>query len=383
MTTERLFDLDSHIFEFAATVLSCEEKSGKFYTVLDKTAFFPEAGGQYGDRGVIENANVLDTQIKDGIIYHITDAPLAVGASVYCKLDRKRRFGFMQNHSGEHIVSGLVYEKFGFQNVGFHLGEELATLDFDGMLDRKSLDEIERLANERVWQNLDVRAYCPTADELKKINYRSKKELEGDIRIVEIENTDICACCAPHVKKTGEIGLIKLLLTEKMRGGTRIGLKCGGFALSDYQNKFSNITDISVRLSAKPENAAAAVQVLEDKLKAEKAAANELKRSLCSLLVSSAEPSVPYVFAEGLDRVALCSLADRLYRTYGGVRAAFSPENGGFTLAFCGQEGELSALFGRFKSCLNVRGGGRGEMVQGSVSASRDDIEKFFTDEVK
>ncbi len=378
MCTVRLFDEDSHIFEFSATVISCDQAEAGFKVVLDKTAFFPEGGGQYGDRGFIDSVAVTDTQIENGIIYHFTDKPLEIGTEVKGALDKKRRFAFMQNHSGEHIISGLVHKRYGFDNVGFHLGEDFATLDFNGILNREQLDEIELLANERVWQNLPIKAYYPTKDELSKTDYRSKKELDGEVRLVVIENTDVCACCAPHVKKTGEIGAIKLLDTEKMRGGTRIVLKCGYFAVEDYKCKYANIADISARLSAKQENAASAVAALEEKLNAEKQANAALKKKMAQMLVDSIPKEQRTVVVDGFDRVALQTLADGLHKTYGGIRAVFSQEGEAFAFVICGDEVELNARFAEFKSQFAVRGGGRGCMVQGSVAGEIEQIKKFF-----
>lgn len=378
MTTVRLYDENSHLSEFTATVLSCEKCDGGFSVVLDRTAFFPEGGGQYGDRGRLNDAAVLDTQILCGTVHHITDRPFNTGDTVRGSLDFKRRFAFMQNHSGEHIVSGIIHSLYGFDNVGFHLAEDFVTLDFNGVLDRAQLDAVENIANERVWQNLDVRAYYPSNEEIRQLEYRSKKALSGAVRIVEIENTDICACCAPHVSKTGEIGIIKLLDTEKMRGGTRILMKCGAFALADYRDKYSNIHSISARLSAKQENAAQAVEQLEQKLNAAKGETAELKRRMAAQIINSFDSDRMFLFQDNLDRSDIQSLADGLHRTYGGVRAVFSPAQNGFAFAICGGEEELSALFAEFKGALCVRGGGRDGMVQGSVSAAREEIVEFF-----
>ena len=378
MTTVKLYDGDSHLSEFTATVISCEKCGGGFSVVLDRTAFFPEGGGQYGDRGRLNGAAVLDTQLSDGTVRHITDRPFDVGDTVSGSHDFKRRFAFMQNHSGEHIVSGIIHSLYGLDNVGFHLAEDFVTLDFNGILDREQLDRVENLANEKVWQNLGVRAYYPSADELRNLEYRSKKALSGDVRIVEIDDTDICACCAPHVSKTGEIGIIKLLDTEKMRGGTRILMKCGAFALADYRDKYLNIHSISARLSAKQENAAMAVEQLEEKLSAAKAETAVLKRRMSAQIINSFDGDRIFLIADGLERDELRIVADGLYRTYGGVRAVFSPAQNGFAFAICGEEEKLSVLFSTFKNKLSVRGGGRGGIVQGSVSAGREEISNFF-----
>ena len=250
MITQKLYDYDSHISEFEADVLSCQEIDGRYKTVLDRTAFFPEGGGQPCDTGTINGVHVFDVQIENDEIYHYTNAPLSEGDTVCCALDFKRRHAFMQNHTGEHIVSGILNDMYGFQNVGFHLGEEFATLDFNGELSREQLNEVELIANRKVWSNLPVKAYYPPKSELSTLPYRSKKELDGDIRIVHITDTDMCACCAPHVKNTGEVGIIKLLDTVRMRGGTRVVFKCGEYALHDYNNRYENAVHISNLLSS-------------------------------------------------------------------------------------------------------------------------------------
>ena len=212
--TEKLYDIDSFIKEFNATVLSCEKAENGYVVVLDKTAFFPEAGGQPSDIGFLNEAKVLDVQEEGEYIYHFTDKEITVGEVVSGSINFERRFDFMQQHSAEHIVSGVANRLFGCQNVGFHLSEDIVTLDFDIPLNREQILKVEELANKSVFENNKINCYYPNAQELERLNYRSKGGLEGEVRIVEIENTDMCACCAPHVQYTGQIGLIKLLSSE-------------------------------------------------------------------------------------------------------------------------------------------------------------------------
>ena len=377
--TVRLFDEDSYLMEFTAEVISCEPFGERWAVVLDKTAFFPEAGGQPSDRGTIDNAEVLDVRIdKDGVITHICDAP--VGSYSVCgRIDFERRFVFMQNHTGEHIVSGIVHKLYGLDNIGFHLSEdEFVTLDFNGDLTRTQLDDIEMRANKIVWNGAPIRAYYPSAEELKNICYRSKKELDGDIRIVSIEGADICACCAPHVKDASAVGIIKLLDTEKMHGGTRIVMKCGKWALCDYRIKYANVAGISAITSAKQEDTADAVEKLYTQLTAEKQRVSALKRRLISEMVKTADPDAGAFFEDGLDTKELQLFADGLYRAYGGIKGAFSPFNDGFAFAICGESEKLDAFFADFKSKFTVRGGGRNGMVQGTVNADADKIKLCF-----
>ncbi len=375
--TEKLYEIDAYLNEFNATVLDCVKNGDNYKTVLDKTAFFPEGGGQASDIGILDDAHVFDVQIENGIIYHYTDKALEIGSEILGKLNFDRRYSFMQNHTGEHIVSGISHQIFGVNNVGFHLGEGLVTLDFDKELTHNQLDEVEYLANKAVWGNLPVSAYYPTDGELANTDYRSKKEIDGAVRLVKIEDTDICACCAPHVKSTGEIGIIKLLDTERMRGGIRIVLKCGIFALQDYKNKYQNISKISALLSAKQENAADAVYALDNKLTAEIGKVNALKRKIAELVADAAPATQKCVFVEDCEIRDLQLIADRLHKLHGGIRGAFSGTDGSYSFAICGDD-TLDEFFKDFKSKLSVRGGGRGGMVQGSVDAEKEQIKLLF-----
>lgn len=377
MITERLYDNDAYQTEFSATVLDCAKYENGFKVILDKTAFFPEAGGQPSDKGTINGIKVTDVQIEDEKIVHFCESELDIGSIVPCKIDFERRFAFMQNHSGEHIVSGIVFKKYGLHNVGFHLNEEFVTLDFNGVLERNQIDEIELLANKVIWQNKKIKTYYPSKDELSKLSYRQKKELSGDIRIVEIEDTDMCACCAPHVKSTGEIGLIKLLSSEKMRGGIRIVMKCGEYALKDYNDKFKNITAIQNLLSAKPEETALAVNNLLEKFNDEKQKSKDLKKKLINYMANDTEDKV--LFAENFDIKELQSFADTLNKNKGETVLVFSErEKDNFNFALCGNETETNELFLKLKEKFNARGGGRNGMISGTVNAKEKEIIKEF-----
>lgn len=376
--TEKLYERNAYVKEFTAKVLECKASDNFYKIVLDKTAFFPEGGGQAADKGVLADVEIFDVQIENGNIYHYATKPLEIGGEVVGKINFDRRFNFMQNHTGEHIVSGIAHKLFGVNNVGFHLGEELVTIDFDKELIREQLDKIEYLANQKVWQNLPVKAYLPTEKELKKTEYRSKKEIDGAVRLVEIKDTDICACCAPHVKNTGEIGVIKLLDTEKMRGGIRIILKCGNFALQDYKNKYQNVSQISTLLSSKQENACEAVKKLEEKCTIANQKITELKKKIADVAVSAATQDDTCIFVDGCDVKELQLLADKLHKKFGGIRAVFSENTGNFSFAICAEDDELQELFAKFKSQFTVRGGGRGGMVQGTVEATSESINLFF-----
>ncbi len=375
--TQKLYETDAYLTRFNATVLDCIKHQDVFKVVLDKTAFFPEGGGQAADIGFLNDTKVIDVQIENEIIYHYTEKPFENGAQIVGELNAERRFSFMQNHTGEHIVSGIAHRLFGVNNVGFHLSENLVTLDFDKELTQQQLEEVEYLANKAVWGNIPVTVYYSADDELKNTDYRSKKEIDGAVRLVKIEGVDICACCAPHVKATGEVGIIKLLDTERMRGGIRIVLKCGNFALEDYKNKYQNIAKISAQLSAKQENAADAVAALENKLIAETAKTNSLKRKIAELIADTTPATQNCVFAEDCDIKDLQLIADKLHKTYGGIKGAFSGADNSYNFAICGDQA-LDEFFKAFKSKLPVRGGGRGGMVQGSVNADKTQIKLLF-----
>lgn len=376
--TEKLYEKDAYIKEFTATVIDCISADNAFKIILDKTAFFPEGGGQASDMGVLDETEIFDVQIEDKTIYHYAKEPIKVGSEIIGKIFFERRFFFMQNHTGEHIVSGIAHRYFGVNNVGFHLSEDFVTVDFDKELSREQLNIVEYLANQTVWQNLPVRAYFPTEEELEKTEYRSKKEIDGAVRLVEIKDTDICACCAPHVKNTGEIGIIKLLDTEKMRGGIRIILKCGNFALQDYKNKYQNVFQISTLLSAKQENAYESVQKLDEKCTIASQKITELKKKIADMAVSAASQNDTCIFVDGCDVKELQLLADKLHKKFGGIRAVFSENTGNFSFAICAEDDELQELFAKFKSQFTVRGGGRGGMVQGTVEATSESINLFF-----
>lgn len=376
--TERIYEKDSYIADFSAAVLECQKTDNGYAVVLDATAFFPEGGGQFGDTGTIDGVKVFDTQIKDGIIYHYTEDAVRLGTSVGCKLNFSRRFAFMQNHSGEHIVSAVTKKLYGLNNVGFHLGEDFVTVDFDGELTREQLCAIETAVNEYVWKNLPITAYYPMPTELESIDYRSKKQIDGDVRLVEIKGCDICACCAPHVKNTGEIGIVKLLDFERMRGGVRIVIKCGRFALDDYRVKYDNIANISALLSAKQDKAFESVNILDEKFTSERQKNIELKKKIADMTVDCADSSTKYIFLSDCETKDLQLIADRLYKKHGGIRAAFSGEDENFSFAICGNDAELQEFFAKFKAKLNVRGGGRNGMVQGAVLETAEKIKLCF-----
>ena len=277
MNTRRLFDEDPGLLTFSAAVISCEKEKNMYKAVLDETAFFPEEGGQTCDKGRLGGQEVVRVTEKDHIIYHYIKEPIIPGSTVNGSIDWEKRFSDMQQHTGEHIVSGLMHSRFGFDNVGFHLGSVYVTMDFNGTITEEELSEIELEANRAVVSNLPVCVTWPDDKTLSALAYRSKKELEGPVRIVEIPGIDVCACCAPHVRMTGEIGIIKLVRMESYKGGIRVYMLCGFRALADYDEKLKAVYSISEALSLKPEKTADGVKKLKSEQTSLKEQVNILK----------------------------------------------------------------------------------------------------------
>lgn len=379
--TEKLYDRDSFLKEFNATVLVCEKCENGWSVLLDKTAFFPEAGGQKADTGTLNDAKVSDVLIREENIYHITDRPFNVGETVTGKIDFDRRFDFMQQHSAEHIISGIAHSLYGCENVGFHLSDEIVTLDFDKALNLEQLLKIEETANRKVFECVKFNCYYPDSETLEKLSYRSKKELEGAVRIVEIEGTDMCACCAPHVKNAGQIGLIKLLDTEKLRGGIRIELKAGGRALADYNEKYENVRKISCDLAVSQNETALGVERLLGTLKEQKAEITSLRHEKIKIKTENfkANSQITALFEDNFSVKDLQIFADALHKSFGGIRAVFSQNGNGFLFCLCGDNG-FDNFFAEFKTTFSVKGGGRNGMAQGTVEADKKEIEKFFAD---
>ena len=372
MTTEKLYYMDSHLFDFEATVLDCRETEKGWALILDKTAFFPEGGGQPADTGSIGTVPVTDVRERGGEILHFCGEALPVGDHLPCRVEREQRLVRMQNHSGEHIVSGLAHRLFGCENVGFHMGEDCMTIDFDRELDWQQLTEIETLANRAVRDNLPVLCSFPEGEALKSLEYRSKLELTENVRIVEIPGIDRCACCAPHVERTGEIGLIKILDAERHRGGVRLSLCCGMLALRDYRVKQENIAAISQALSAKRhETAGAVARLLAEQQKGkERIAALSMELARLKAERCPATEGNLLVFDDVLDEVALRELVNLLMEKCGGIAAAFSgSDETGYRYIMGSRRVDLRRCAKEINRLIDGRGGGKPQMIQGSAAA--------------
>ena len=378
--TEKLFYADAHMRKFTAHVLSCEER-GKLYAVtLDRTAFFPEGGGQGGDIGTLGGVQVTDTREENGEIVHFCASPLTLGAEVTGEIDWETRFARMQIHSAEHLVSGHAHSLWGCENIGFHMDEHGATIDFDRELDAEQLAQLERLANEAVWQNLPINILWPTEEELAALPFRQKKALAMPVRIVEVPGVDRCACCAPHVSFTGEIGLIRLKDRMRHRGGVRFTMLAGRTAYEDAALCAAETEALS-RLFSAPQNAlcTAAERVLGE-LEAEKYQRAAAERRYVEARLAALAPCEGnrLFFEDGLSSAALRALAEGGKTRCTGVCAALCAEDGGYRYVMASDTTDLRAAAKGINAALIGRGGGAPGMIQGSLHASREQIEEYF-----
>ena len=383
METVKLYYEDSFMQEFTAQVVSCVEQSGKWAVILDQTAFYPEGGGQACDLGKLGDANVLDVRERDSQILHLCDLPLVAGTTVIGKLDWDRRLDQMQQHSGEHIVSGLLCSRFGCSNVGFHVGADVVTIDFDAPIPASALPEIELEANRAVWQDLPFRCWYPTKEELENLPYRSKKQLPWPVRIVDAGGYDRCACCGVHVKHSGSIGIIKLLSCVKFHQGVRIEMACGHRALKLLGEIYEQNRQVSQAFSAKLLQTGDAARKMNEALSAEKFRSTGLEKKLFSLMAAQYRDAGDVVlFENDLSPAAIRELADALASVCGGTAAVFSgEEERGYNVCLCSRTEDLRQLGKQINEALHGRGGGKPGFFQGSVNATREEIEKFFEKE--
>lgn len=378
--TEKLYDRDSHLREFDATVIGCEKTDRGYEVELDRTAFFPESGGQSGDRGTVGGITVTDTQIRNGRIFHICASPVTVGEKVRGVLDFEGRFRKMQNHSGEHIVSSIIHKRFGYSNVGFHLGSEETTFDFNGEVKKEELSEIEKEANLIVASNVEIRTYYPTREELSALEYRSKGELEGDVRMVEIVGVDMCACCAPHVSRTGEIGMIKILGAMRYKGGIRIRMKCGLDALDDFCARIAREEEISRLLCVPQEEIAAGTEALAAQLTSQKHLISDLKFKMAEQLAASVTETDGNVclFSDCLSGDELRALANLCVDKCNVVAACSGSDGDGYLFVCASKRTPLRALAKTIGKNCNGKCGGSDLMLSGRLSVSREIIKNFF-----
>ena len=372
----RLYDTEPYLRAFTARVLSCTEEKDAWAVVLDRTAFYPEGGGQPGDRGSLGSARVLDTRERGGEVVHLCASPLSPGESVAGEIDWARRFDHMCQHSGEHLVSGMICRRFGCNNVGFHLGAETVVIDFDRPVPPEALPELEEAANALIRADVAIEVSHPGGEALAALDYRSKKELHGDVRIVTVPGADCCACCGTHVRRTGELGLIKLLNMKPFREGVRIEMVSGERAYRYVCAVTAQNHAVSVALSAKETATAEAVARMKQELA-------ELKyrlvgtenRLFAHIAAAHAGEACPLLREEGLDPEALRRLCAAMSEAGAAEAAVFSgSDEGGYRYAVKLPPERVKAM----NQALRGRGGGRDGFAQGSVAARWEEIEGFF-----
>ena len=379
--TRRLYEEDSTCRSFCAVVLACKVKGKAFEAALDATAFYPAGGGQPADHGALGGARVMDVHIRDGVVWHTLTAPVHVGETVQGDVDWARRTELSQQHTGEHIVSGIVHAEYGYENVGFHIGEDAVTVDFNGPLTAQELTRLERDANWVVWKNQPVTAEFPSPEALEQVEYRSKKELTGAVRIVRVGQADVCACCGTHVRATGEVGLIKLLSAESYKGGVRVSLACGVRALRDYDEKQGEVAKLSALLSAKPTAVGDAAQRLVEEnaaLKARLAAAENRLFFETAQRYANSERAVCFFEELGPDSLRRACLALCEAATPGAVCCAFCAAPGGYAYAMGSREADVRAAAKALNEALAGRGGGKPSLAQGFVGKTKEEICAYF-----
>ena len=378
--TKKLFD-DGALMEFDAVVVSCEQVKKGYEVILDKTAFFPEGGGQPGDVGTLGTAKVTDTVEKNGEVIHKCDSALAVGESVHGKVDADIRLRRMQNHSGEHLLMGFIHEMLGYENVGFHLGSSEVTLDLNGVITDEQLALCEKRANEAIAKDVAITISYPDSETLSSMQYRSKLEMTENVRIVTIEGIDRCACCAPHLSSTGKIGIVRVLSAESYKGGTRVHILCGLDAFDVIKDRMDTVSALCRLLSSKPEKVTGFVE----KLMAEN---NELKKKLSDIENEKAQEIIASlknesgksftVFVKGIGRDAMRAVANKAVELTDGAAGVFCEEGEGYSYIIASKTLPLRAKSKEINAALNGRGGGSDQMIQGSAGADRETIEKLF-----
>ena len=379
--TEKLFYEDSHMITFSAVVKACEKVGDYYEAVLDRTAFFPEGGGQEADSGWIDGVKVFDAQEREGIIYHKAEQELEIGKRVEGRIDWEERFSKMQQHSGEHIVSGIVHAMYGYDNVGFHMGKDAITIDFNGVLNKEQLKDIEEKANKAVVENLDIQVMYPSREELASIYYRSKIEIEGQVRLVTIPGHDACACCAPHVKKTGEIGLIKFVGLQNYKGGVRVSMLCGTRAIADYDEKSEYMKHLSVLLSAPESEVVGEVERLKEEIAQHKIQLAQMEQKLLEYKVSVIpnEQDMVVLFEEELSGSAPRELVNLLMTKDIKVGAVFAGnEVEGYRYVIGSKHVDVRPYAKMLNDAFQGRGGGKPEMVQGSLQGKAAEIKKVM-----
>ncbi len=390
MATEKLYFNDPYLKEFSAVITEIYEKNSKTAVILNKTAFFPEGGGQNPDFGTITasgsfSVNVIDTQERGDDVEHLTDisfadSPFNVGDTVSCRINWDRRFDLMQQHSGEHIVSGMICSAFDCDNVGFHIGEEFVTIDYNAKISFDDILKIEERANRYIWENHKFISMWPSKDELNSIEYRSKKELSGDVRIASFPGADTCACCGTHVSSSAEVGLVKFTSSESFHGGTRFTVRFGKRAFDYLTVNYSQNKAIGVLLSTKEDNTFDSVKKIFDELSSVRYELNRLLEEKLDITAAGYKDKGNVLhITSSLSPDMVRKLADKIRHSCKGRAAVFAgSDSEGYKYAICGESDDVISLNNKIKAELNGRGGGKGGFVQGSVSAGESAIRNLI-----
>ncbi len=396
--TKKLYDEDAYAKKFTAEVIMCEQypaateaaETIKYDVVLDQTLFFPEEGGQTPDKGMLGGYPVVDVQIKDGIITHTIAVPIMdgkpdslfnAGERISGEIDWPHRFSNMQQHTGEHIFSGLVNRDYGYDNVGFHLSDSIVTMDYNGPLTEEDVRRLEWECNRVIMQQIPVKAAYPSDEELEKIDYRCKKELTGAIRIVTIGSVDACACCAPHVRNTGEVGIFKVMEVSSYKGGVRLSILCGFRALLDYRIVRSHLREISHITSAPMYETAEAVQRLKDERDAARQKAGEANRRMLSIQISALREDAlsPMLFTDGVDTSSIRNAVNEMTKSHDGYCGIFNGnDKEGYSFIIGSRDLDCNDLAAFMREKFQAKCGGKAEMIQGHIDASRATIQKFI-----
>jgi alanyl-tRNA synthetase len=382
MDTEKLYYADPFLKTFRAAVLDCRPVKNGFLVVLDRTAFYPEGGGQPADHGTVDDVRVSDVREKDGVIFHTCETPVEIGKTVECALDWERRFDHMQQHSGEHILSGILCSLYHCDNVGFHMGADTVTIDYNADISREQALEAERLANGVIAADRVVEITYPSREELRHMDYRSKKELTGQVRIVTFPEADCCACCGTHVLRSGQVELVKVLSCQKFRSGVRMEIVSGRRALRLFSDVYEQDRQAARKLSVKLTETAGAVERTLSELSEAKARIAALEdRVFAGIAEENAGRGDVLLFEDAMQPDAVRKLSDAVAHACGGCAAVFAGEDGNYRYALVRADGgDLGALVKRMNAALRGRGGGRGGFAQGSAAASRAEIEAFFAE---
>ena len=380
MTTRKLYYEDCHLRQFTAAVTGCTETKKGWEVTLSATAFYPEGGGQACDLGTLGNTNVLDVREREEEVIHLCDAPLSVGETVEGSIDWNRRFDLMQQHTGEHILSGLINKKYGYHNVGFHVGKQTVEIDFDGPIPMEELLELEAEANAAIWQNLSLRCWYPEPEELPTVSYRSKRALPWPVRIVQVPGFDSCACCGVHVAHTGEVGIIKILSAIKFHEGVRIEMLCGRRAYEYLSQVYEQNKLVSQTFSAKILQTGEAARRINEQLGQEKFRSAALeKRVFAGIAAAYTDKGDVVHFEDSLSSTGVRELADAIAERCGGIAAVFSgTDEAGYSMCLIGKGIDVKPLGTDLSKALSGRGGGKPGAFQGSLKTTRRDIEDFF-----